>query len=60
MKQYSTRDFQRILKENGFVYLRSKGDHFTYRRDNRNLTINVVKLKPIICNRLIKEYSLKV
>ena len=60
MKQYSTRDFKRILKDNGYEYSRCKGDHATYRKDNRSITINIVNLKPIVCNRLIKEYSLVV
>ena len=60
MKQYSTRDFKRILQDNGYEYVRCKGDHITYRKDNRVLVINSVKLKPIVCNRLIKEYSLVV
>ena len=60
MKQYSTRDFKRILQDNGYEYVRTKGDHSTYRKENKVLTINVVRLKPIVANRLIKEYSLVV
>ena len=58
MKQYSTRDFKRILQNNGYEYVRTKGDHSVYRKENRVLTVNVVRLKPIVANRLIKEYSL--
>ena len=60
MKQYTIRDFKRILKDNGYEYVRCKGDHSTYRKDERVLTVNVVNLKPIVANRLIKEYGLRV
>lgn len=59
MKQYSLRDFERILKKNGYRLDRTKGDHSTYVKENCNpITVPTVRLKSVIVLRLIKENNL--
>ena len=62
MKEYTAREFKRILEKNGYQYDRCKGDHATYKNaeTKRQLTYNVVRFKPIVAQRLIKEHSLVV
>ena len=59
MRQFKTREFRRILKDNGYTEIRMKGDHATFKKNGDTITINVVNLKPIVANRLIKEHNLK-
>ena len=60
MRQFKSREFRRILKDNGYIEIRMKGDHATFKKDGDTITINVVNLKPIVANRLIKEHNLKI
>ena len=60
MRQFKTREFRRILKDNGYIETRMKGDHATFKKDGDTITINVVKLKSVVANRLIKEHNLNV
>ena len=59
MKTYNDREFKNILKKNGYVYLRSKGDHNIYinERTGRKVTINK-SLNKMVARRIIKEYAL--
>ena len=59
--KYSKRDFEIILKENGYHLARVKGGHFIYRRDGtpKNISINKA-MNRMIAERLIKENNLKV
>lgn len=60
MKQYSKKEFELILKRNGYKYIRCKGDHFIWYHTITNRHISVPKSMNIcIITRLIKEYSLK-
>lgn len=60
MKQYTHREFIKIVKNNGFVYNRSNGDHDIYvNSSGRHISIPQ-KLVCVIARRLIKENSLKV
>ena len=54
------REFQRILKKNGFTYDHQSGDHRIWYRDGIHISIPSVRLNPLIAQRLIKEYRLKV
>ena len=59
MKEYSSREFKKILECNGFEYQRCKGDHATYKNSKgKTITINLVRFKPIVAQRLIKEHCL--
>lgn len=58
-KTFSKREIQKILRNNGFVYVSMHGSRCKYRRGNEILMINPEPNK-MIFNRLIKEYNLKV
>ena len=60
MKQYTRREFVKIVKANGFEYKRSKGDHdIYYNEDGRHISIPET-LASVIARRLIKENKLKI
>lgn len=60
MKQYTSREFTKIVQRNGFKYNRSSGSHSIYTNDNgRHISIPK-KLECVIARRLIKENNLKV
>nr|DAW05581.1 MAG TPA: hypothetical protein [Caudoviricetes sp.] len=58
-KTKQMRDFEPILKRNGFRYLRSHGSHFTYINTvtHKRITINK-DLNRMVAERLMKEYDL--
>lgn len=59
MKQYTHREFVKIVKANGFHYDRHSGDHAIYLNDKgRHISIPA-KLESAIARRLIKENSLE-
>lgn len=35
MKSYSSREILKILEADGWYFVRSKGDHFQYKHDNK-------------------------
>lgn len=58
MKQYTQREFIRIVKNNGFQYNRHNGDHAIYVNDKgRHISIPR-NLECVIARRLIKENNL--
>ena len=53
------RQFERLLKGNGYRYDRQSGDHRIWTKDGCNhISFNMRKLNPIIVQRLIKENNL--
>lgn len=55
------RQFEKLLKDNGYVYDRQSGDHRIYvKRGVNHVSFNIRKLNPIIVQRLMKENGLKV
>ena len=59
MKQYTHREFVKIVKANGFHYDRHSGDHAIYLNDKgRHISIPA-KLESVIARRLIKENNLE-
>lgn len=54
------REFQRILKDNGFIYDHQTGDHRIWKRGSEHISVPCVKINPLIAQRLVKEYTLKV
>ena len=59
MKQYTHREFVKIVEANGFHYDRHSGDHAIYLNDKgRHISIPA-KLESVIARRLIKENSLE-
>lgn len=60
MKQYTSREFIKIVKFNGFYYCRHNGDHAIY-VNNKGRHISIPKnLECVISRRLIKENNLEV
>lgn len=59
MKQYNTREFKKILTNNGFLYDRTSGDHFIYKRENDIIVINN-NINMMVAKRLVKTYRLEV
>lgn len=57
MKQYTQREFIRIVKNNGFQYSRHNGDHAIYVKCGRHISIPK-NLECVIARRLIKENNL--
>lgn len=58
MRQYTSREFIRIVEFNGFYYNRCKGDHTIYVND-KGRHISIPKnLESVIARRLIKENNL--
>ena len=58
MRQYTSREFVRIVKKNGFYYSRHKGDHSIYVNDRGEHISIPHKLACVIARRLIKENNL--
>lgn len=58
MKQYTQKEFIRIIKKNGFSFNRNSGDHAIYIKDGKHISVPQ-KLECVIARRLIKENSLK-
>ena len=60
MRQYTSREFIKIIKFNGFYYNRHNGDHAIYVND-KGKHISIPKnLESAIARRLIKENNLEV
>lgn len=60
MRQWTSREFIRVLKRNGYVYNRHNGDHAIYvNASGRHISIPQ-KLADVIARRLIKEYDLNI
>lgn len=58
MRQYTQREFIRVVKYNGYSYNRHNGDHAIYTKDGKHISIPG-KLKSVIAMRLIRENKLK-
>ena len=58
-KQYNSKEFARILLDNGFEYVGCKGSHKHYRRDNELVILPVNNCNKMLSRRLLKEHNLK-
>lgn len=58
-KVFTTREFEKILKQNNYLKIRTKGDHmiFEHTETKNKITINA-NINPMVCRRLIKENNL--
>ena len=57
----SSKKFGKILMKNGFYYARTTGDHSIYKHRENGGVVSIPKnLNPIIAQRLVKEFKLKV
>lgn len=60
MKQWTQREFVRVVERNGFEYNRHNGDHAIYVND-KGRHISIPKnLECVIARRLIKENNLDI
>lgn len=57
MKQYTHREFVRIVENNGFQYNRNNGSHAIYVKNGRHISIPK-NLECVVARRLIKENNL--
>lgn len=58
MKQYARREFVKLVRQNGFEYIRSKGSHDIY-YNNKGRHISIPQtLVGVIARRLIRENNL--
>lgn len=60
MKQYTQKEFIKIVERNGFQYVRHRGSHAIY-MNNEGRHISIPKnLECVIALRLIKENNLNI
>ena len=51
---------ERILKDNGFIRVRTKGDHVIYKREEyETISIPCPKVNGIMLQRLFREFNIK-
>ena len=60
MKITNIRQFQKILRANGYDVIRNSGGHRIWSNGKRTLSINAEKPNAMVMRRLIKEYALVV
>ena len=60
MKVYSDKEIKRILKENGFTVVRSKGSHNVWEHNvtKRHLVLPANGINRIVWQRLVKEFNI--
>jgi len=58
MKQFSSRDFIKLLRTNGFQLFRTSGSHRIFKRGNQTIVVPLY-LNVCIAQRLIKQNNLK-
>ena len=58
MRQYTSREFIRIVEKNGFYYSRNNGDHSIYVNDKGEHISIPHRLACVIARRIIKENNL--
>jgi len=59
MKNYSRKEFERILIDNGYSQVRKNGDHIIWKKDNvQCIAVPRHRLNFMICKRLIKKNNL--
>lgn len=56
-KSYNTREFHKILIDNGFELVRQQGSHYIFKRGNQSITMNR-DINYMVVRRLVKEYNL--
>ena len=57
LKEITTREAKKILRDNGFKLCRTNGDHFIFKRNGISCVINE-KLNKMVWRRLCKEHNL--
>lgn len=57
-KDYNTKEFVRLLMDNGFEFVRQKGDHMIFKR-NDDVVVATKKPNKMMIRRVLKTYNLK-
>lgn len=60
-KSYTVKEFEKILKLNGFERVRTHGSHAIYKKEDKTISVvvnNSSGMNRMICRRLIKENGL--
>lgn len=60
LRQWTHREFCKVLKNNGFQFKRQSGDHYIYLNANGRHISVPKRLNACIALRLIKENNLKI
>ena len=60
MRQFSVREMQRLLVDNGYTKVRQRSSHQVWKKDGDTVTLPVVQLKSVVALRLIKEHRLQI
>lgn len=56
----SDRDFESLLKNNGYVVIRNRGDHSVwFNEERKDQLVTNKNMNPLIIRRLIKHHHLK-
>ena len=53
--QWSNKSFCTLLRKNGYTFIRQKGNHQIWSKDNTPISIPSVKINCMLAKRLIKE-----
>jgi len=51
---------ERILKENGYSFVRQHGSHKIWAKGSETISVPSVTLKSVVANRIIKENCLTI
>lgn len=57
-KVFKRGEFEKLIRANGFLPLRTHGSHKIFTDGVRQITLKD-DMNPMVCRRLIKEYELK-
>ena len=57
-KDYSTKEFQKLLNDNGFTLVRTKGDHYIYKR-GKDTVVATKEPNKMMVRRMIKTHNLR-
>ena len=59
MRMYKTREARKVAEKNGWVFVRSNGDHYYYKHPNNPKTLTISEgLNRMVFERVVKEYEL--
>lgn len=59
MKIYTTREAMKIARKNGWVLVRTKGDHFIFKHPNHTKQLTISKgLNRMVWQRCVAEFNL--
>ncbi len=55
MREYSVKEIESLLRQNGYARARSRGSHVIWEKDGCIISVPSAKLKPIIAHKIIKQ-----